>query len=80
MNKSHKINKKLNNITHNPIITIETPFELKTGFKLNQIKIAYQTYGSLNKNKSNAILLCHALTGDQYVSGVHPISKTRLVE
>lgn len=75
MNKSHKINKKLNNITHNPIITIETPFELKTGFKLNQIKIAYQTYGSLNKNKSNAILLCHALTGDQYVSGVHPISK-----
>ena len=75
MNKNYTINKMLNDISHNPIVTINSSFKLKTGFKLEQIKIAYQTYGSLNKNKSNAILLCHALTGDQYASGIHPINK-----
>lgn len=37
--------------------------------------IAYETYGQLNEDKSNAILICHALTGDQFVMGVNPITK-----
>jgi homoserine O-acetyltransferase len=38
------------------------------------LTIAYQTYGDLNANKSNAILVCHALTGDQHVANEHPIT------
>ena len=51
------------------------PLKLDSGKKLENFKIAYQTYGKLNKNKSNAILICHALSGDQYASGQNPITK-----
>jgi homoserine O-acetyltransferase len=47
---------------------------LSSGSILKNFKLAYKTFGSLNKNKSNAILVCHALTGDQYVSGHNPIT------
>src|SRR6185436_11117586 len=40
--------------------------------ELGPFTVAYQTYGALNADKSNAILVCHALTGDQYCAGVHP--------
>ena len=49
--------------------------KLNSGSNLNELKIAYKTYGELNKKKDNAILICHALTGDQYVSDINPISK-----
>ena len=49
-------------------------FELVSGCILESFKIAFKTFGSLNKNQSNAILICHALTGDQYVSGHNPIT------
>ena len=52
----------------------DTNCKLDSGFKLNNFKVAYKTYGSLNKEKNNAILICHALTGDQYVSGYNPIT------
>ena len=45
---------------------------LESGYKLKDFKIAYQTYGQLNDQRSNAILICHALTGDQFVAGKHP--------
>ena len=50
-------------------------FELASGSVLESFKIAFKTFGVLNNNKSNAILICHALTGDQYVSGHNPITE-----
>ena len=49
-------------------------FKLVSGASIQDLKIAFKTYGKLNKNKTNAILICHALTGDQYVSGKNPIT------
>lgn len=42
----------------------EDPLSLTFGGTLSPIQVAYHTYGTLNENKSNAVLLCHALTGD----------------
>ncbi len=50
------------------------PFTLECGVSISDFPIAYQTYGTLNAAKSNAILVCHALTGDQYVCGTHPVT------
>ena len=50
-------------------------FKFVSGVFLKELKIAYKTYGKLNKDKDNAILICHALTGDQYVSDNNPITK-----
>ncbi|MDI2091340.1 homoserine O-acetyltransferase MetX [Commensalibacter oyaizuii] len=48
---------------------------LENGQYLAPLEIAYQTYGQLSAAKDNAILICHALTGDQYVTDINPISK-----
>ncbi|MCX6693562.1 MAG: homoserine O-acetyltransferase [Methanomicrobiales archaeon] len=45
--------------------------ELESGETLPSLTIAYETYGSLNRDASNAILLCHALSGDAHVAGHH---------
>ncbi|MEP3045412.1 MAG: homoserine O-acetyltransferase [Roseibium sp.] len=50
------------------------PLELDSGVKLAPWQIAYETYGELNNDKSNAIMVCHALTGDQYVASTNPIT------
>lgn len=50
------------------------PLALDNGAQLAPFTIAYQTYGQLNAAKSNAVLVCHALTGDQFVSEKHPIT------
>ncbi len=47
---------------------------LDGGGLLHNPVIAYRTYGALNSDKSNAILVCHALTGDQHVAGHNPIT------
>ena len=48
------------------------PLKLDSGVELKGIDVAYQVYGELNADKSNAILVCHALTGDHFVAGTHP--------
>lgn len=50
------------------------PLPLDCGTSLKGIDIAFQTWGTLNADKSNAILVCHALTGDHFVAGTHPIT------
>ena len=55
-------------------IIISNPLKLDCGKEINNFPIAYETYGELNSEKSNAILVFHALTGDQYVSGKNPIT------
>lgn len=53
------------------------PLQLDSGALLAPYSIAYKSYGTLNKTKSNAILICHALTGDQFVQGDHPLTGKR---
>ncbi len=48
------------------------PFPLDCGVSLDGITVAYRTYGALNPDGSNAVLVCHALTGDQYAAEPHP--------
>ena len=47
---------------------------LDSGYKLKDFKIAFKTYGKLNEQKLNTILICHALTADQFVLEKHPIT------
>jgi homoserine O-acetyltransferase len=47
---------------------------LDCGMELSRVQIAYRTYGTLNAARSNAILICHALTGDQYVAETQPVT------
>ena len=50
------------------------PVKLDSDAEFAPVDFAYETYGTLNADKSNAILICHALTGDQYVASKHPIT------
>jgi homoserine O-acetyltransferase/O-succinyltransferase len=54
-------------------VLFEPPHELvlATGSKFGSIKVAYETYGQLNAERDNAIFVCHALTGDAHVAGLH---------
>jgi homoserine O-acetyltransferase len=49
-------------------------FSLDCGVVFDDLVVAYRTYGTLNAARSNAVLVCHALTGDQYVAETHPVT------
>jgi len=55
-------------------VRLPGPLKLDSGATLTPVEIAYETYGALNADRSNAILICHALTGDQHVASDHPIT------
>ncbi len=52
----------------------DEPLRLDCGVELGSFTVAYQTYGQLNAARNNAILVCHALTGDQFMTGEHPVT------
>lgn len=49
----------------------DTPLTLDSGHVLNSFEMVYETYGELNADKSNAILICHALSGTHHAAGYH---------
>jgi homoserine O-acetyltransferase len=53
----------------------DKPLALDCGVGLSPFQIAYRTYGTLNADRSNAVLVCHALTGDQHVASRHPVTR-----
>ncbi len=63
----------IDDIAHSHVV-FPQGMTLECGTRLRQLTTAYRTYGTLNAERSNAILVCHALTGDQYVAERHPIT------
>ena len=55
-------------------IIVKKPLKLDCGKTIENYPLAYETYGTLNKKKDNAILVFHALSGDQFVSGTNSIT------
>ena len=56
------------------VARFDMPLAMDAGESLAGLAIGYQVYGTLNAAKSNAVLICHALTGDQHVANVHPVT------
>ncbi|MCA0449985.1 MAG: homoserine O-acetyltransferase [Proteobacteria bacterium] len=56
------------------ILGVDRPLRLDCGADLGPYRVAYQTYGMLNDAKSNAVLVCHPLTCDQFVADRHPVT------
>ena len=56
------------------VLRLREPLRLDSGQVLSEVDIAYCTYGRLNADRSNAVLICHALTGDQYVASTNPVT------
>ena len=67
------MHKEVNSVglTQTKYFTIEDKIVLESGVEFGPIQVAYETYGTLNDNKDNAILLLHALTGDAHAAGYH---------
>jgi len=55
-------------------VRLAEPLRLDSGATLAPVDIAYETYGALDADGGNAILICHALTGDQFVASQHPVT------
>ena len=61
-------------ITANDVLTLSAPLLLDGGQQLEDVRVAYETYGTLSAQRDNAVLICHATTGDQHAASPHPIT------
>lgn len=61
-------------VTASTVLELSEALPLDCGQSLEGVRIAYETYGSLNAAGDNAVLICHATTGDQHVASTHPIT------
>ncbi|WP_254069661.1 homoserine O-acetyltransferase MetX [Pimelobacter simplex] len=57
--------------TQRAVLTENGPLVLASGAKLPHVEVAYETYGALNPARDNAVVVCHALTGDAHAAGWH---------
>lgn len=55
-------------------LTLAEPLQLDSGRALDNVSLAYETYGELTEARDNAVLIFHALTGDQFVASQHPVT------
>ncbi len=55
-------------LKHAQYVTFDEPLELELGGRLEQVRVAYETYGRLSAAKDNAVLVCHAISGDSHVA------------
>ena len=58
-------------VVHAKLARFEDPIALKSGARLDAYELAYETYGTLNAARSNAVLVCHALNASHHVAGVY---------
>jgi len=63
------------NLGYEVVLGVEKPLYLDCGIELSNFTQAYQTYGRLNADKTNTILVCHALSGDQFAGGINPVTE-----
>lgn len=56
------------------VLDLAEPLPLDGGQSLPGVRVAYETYGELNADKSNGLMIFHALTGDQCVASPHPVT------
>ena len=54
-----------------PVFDSSSPLALAGGARLAPVEVAFETYGTLNPDRSNAVVVCHALTGDAHAAGLH---------
>ena len=59
-------------IAHTQTLPFTQPLGLKSGLTLGPYQLVYETYGQLNAQRSNAVLICHALNASHHVAGVYP--------
>ena len=59
-------------IAHTQTLPFTQPLGLKSGLSLGPYQLVYETYGQLNAQRSNAVLICHALNASHHVAGVYP--------
>ena len=57
--------------------TFSNTLELDSGASLEGFALIYETYGELNAERSNAVLICHALSGDHHAAGYHSVEDAK---
>ena len=59
------------------VVHFQTPFQFCNGATLDQHELMFETYGTLNASASNAVLICHALSGSHHAAGIHAAGDQR---